>query len=576
MIQTLKRSLVSSDRSESLAVNRNSRTNETLRIGIVGCGPRGLYCLQSLADELVNSEVSQPVEVLIFEPADFPGAGNVYTPNQPAYLKMNFAAKHIDAWSRGESHDQERVPLVQWLNTQGESPAGPDDFVPRRDVGRYLHDCFQRVISKLRSVAEIKFHRDCVDSIEPEDRHWILGAGGKTYVLDQVVITVGHGGEPESAESSGESTNSIPVFPVNQNLNARTVQPNSRVAIRGFGLTSIDAVLAMTEGRGGQFKRGEAGWEYERSGDEPAVIMPYTRSGRPMLSKPDETIFVQPVQLEEIWARGRAAIDVTARPVTASAMVHQVWQSVTEAASSAVNFCSGRNSISASSVKGWFDHWCRQPMQPYGTLAAMQQSYAVSTGQIMPDIAWALGAAWRNLYPAIARCVSHEGLLAEAWPVFNTIGIEMERIAFGPPAENQGKMLALVRAGILDLNFITASMQCAAKSKPALVAGENRIEIDHHVNAVLPSPLENCSNGPVAKLLSDRIVQRIESGGGIHVDRNGNAIHDGTVVEGLAIFGRITEGCVLGNDTLSRKLHRHPDRWAKSIVEQIKQKEMTQ
>ena len=68
-----------------------------------------------------------------------------------------------------------------------------------------------------------------------------------------------------------------------------------------------------------------------------------------------------------------------------------------------------------------------------------------------PGREWALGHAWRALYPAIVSRLSGDGLAAGDWPAFLRLAAEMERIAFGPPPVNAAKLLALVEAGRVDL-----------------------------------------------------------------------------------------------------------------------------
>ena len=54
----------------------------------------------------------------------------------------------------------------------------------------------------------------------------------------------------------------------------------------GLGSTFIDAALELTEGRGGAFARNAAGaLVYSPSGQEPAKILPFSRTGLPMSPK---------------------------------------------------------------------------------------------------------------------------------------------------------------------------------------------------------------------------------------------------------------------------------------------------
>jgi hypothetical protein len=64
------------------------------------------------------------------------------------------------------------------------------------------------------------------------------------------------------------------------------IPAGAKVAMQGIGLTFIDAVLELTEGRGGRFERAADGTlSYKASGKEPKVIIPFSRTGLPMTPK---------------------------------------------------------------------------------------------------------------------------------------------------------------------------------------------------------------------------------------------------------------------------------------------------
>ncbi|WP_250926852.1 FAD/NAD(P)-binding protein [Aporhodopirellula aestuarii] len=559
------------------------RSSRDYRIGIVGCGPRGLYCLQSLADQLQQSVALPAISIVIFEPSEFPGAGNVYAPSQPDFLRMNFAAKQIDAWTRPCPSDSPRLNLVDWLKEHGHAADQPEGYVSRGLVGRYLNDCFQRVVEQLQRVATVNVLREAVSCVGRLTDSWQIRTGRTLFNFDDIVLTVGHGHWQDEATDTEKQTETtkpafIPTFPVERNLTEHCVPPGSDVAVRGFGLTWIDTALALTEGRGGEFHRAGNAWTYHASGREPKCLYPVSRSGRPMLAKPDESLFAPPQALNEIWMHGKQSLDAITRPITGQAFKEQLWPVFTDAAATAVNLCSGTPLTSQDDVATWFDRWCQSPMNSSVALETMKQSFAVATGQSAPDIAWALGAAWRNLYPALVRCINYGGLSSEAWPNFRKIAAEMERIAFGPPAENVGRILALVDAGLIDLHYLAGSMQLQSNEttddeagpKCLLVNGIATQPVDVAINAVLPSPQECTTLGPLQSLLDEKTIGRLHGTAAIEVDAAGRPLRNSTgVTEGLAIMGRATEGCVLGNDTLSRTLHDHPQRWAESVIKRI-------
>lgn len=535
-----------------------SDSQDALRttIAIVGCGPRGLYCLEKMVSK-AKKQGAPPLRVLIFEPSQFPGAGKVYDPRQPRYLRMNFAARHIDAWSCGQSGLRERLDLVGWLARCG-ATCDPNAFVPRSVVGEYLHDCFQTVVQEAGANISITLHQNHVDAILRDQRKWRLNSGEHSWLVDDIIVTVGHEGwRPGGKE--------IPVFPVEQ-LSEAAVPPGSAVAVRGFALTWIDAALTLTEGRGGRFEQQASRWQYRASGREPMVLVPFSRTGRPMLAKPDETRFPHPKSLQSVWQSGHKLIDRLKRPLKPDGIA-QMWTTICRHAALALRTVlpNAGGLPDETQIAAWFDRWCKGPMTNYSAVNLMRQSYAVATAQTSPDIAWALAATWRGVYPAVVRCVSHAGLTVEAWTSFRIIAVEMERIAFGPPAENLGRTLALIDAGLVDIAMLTAELT-NNDGKLALVTDQDTKSVDQCINAVLPSPQSIDPNGPLQGLLQQQKIQR-DLSGGIAVDSHARPlVNDEVSVDGLRILGRCTEGCVLGNDTLCRNLHGHLDRCVTELV----------
>ena len=429
----------------------------------------------------------------------------------------------------------------------------------------------------------------------PSGEQWRLESDSQVSEFDEVAITVGHEGWRRMTDADHPSTpRMIAAFPTEPHLNSGKILAGSTVAIRGFGLTAIDVALALTEGRDGQFIEHTNGYGYRRSGDEPARILPFSRSGKPMLAKPDESRFFLPQQAEAVWEAGRETIRSMERPIGCYDLTHVLFRTVTFSAAVATNLFRGPfvTPFSAASVEAWFAHWCRPAIAPHATRALMQQSFAVATGRATPDVAWGLGIAWRKLYPAIVEVISHGGLTEEAWPTFHRIATEMERLAFGPPAENVGRMLALIDACLIDLTFITGQLRHSLRSerhrshlelggsKFAQGYAAKQCEVDHCVDAVIPSPTQFRPAGPIQALVDEGIIEVIDNQG-INIDaagrpsiRNGFRETKRCQGNGLAIFGRSTEGCVLGNDTLSRMLHEHPQRWAKQVLQSIETRKL--
>ena len=85
---------------------------------------------------------------------------------------------------------------------------------------------------------------------------------------------------------------------------------------------------------------------------------------------------------------------------------------------------------------------------------------------------------------------------------------------------------------------------------------------------MLPGPGAAGHGGLLAGLIA-RGHARVEPGRrGLDVASDGGCrARDGSLSAGLSAIGRPTEDSVIGNDTLSRSLHPHADRWARRVVQ---------
>ncbi|TWT53789.1 hypothetical protein Pla22_14220 [Rubripirellula amarantea] len=532
---------------------RSTSNSDRFRIAIVGCGPRGLQCLEAMSRLLTTDQLSC-LEITLFEPASKPGAGRVYDPSQSHVLRMNFATQFVDFWKTDTNLPSRRSEsLIGWLSKHRPEWATADQFVPRAVVGEYLHECFTTVWKNLSQHALVEWKPTVVRRIAKTSKGWSIGDESDTRHYDHVVITTGHEGIRGSkvSDSNVEEPCESFVFPVERQLSKERIPAGSRVSIRGFGLTAIDAILMLTQGRDGEFVDGPRLPSYVPSLDEPSRIDVYSRSGRPMLAKPTAKVepitsdFWQPFK-EELMHRKSRHGELHFR--------NDVWRIVTTAAAALLNRA-GQN-YQSQHVDNWYRGWLHYKMDAASARRAMLQSYWVATGQRPKDIPFAIGESWRKLYPELVELIGYGGLESESWRCYDRTRCEMERIAFGPPAESVGMILSLLRSKHVCCHVL-------ANEDENLAA---QLESERRLNAVLASPSEFQPSGLLADLVETGVVKRDQISGGLVVDQAGCANGD---AGSLAIFGRATEGWVIGNDTLSRTLHQQIENWAQKLATQV-------
>lgn len=491
----------------------------------MGVGPKGLFALERLLAHAVD--LDRALDVHLFDPTPTLGAGPNYAVDQPSYLRINFAAEQVNMWPRASCRPAlvEGQGLSDWLGVA----SGEDEYPPRARVGEYLASGLQSLLAVRPANVSIETHRVRVEGLSRSGNAWSLNAAS----VDEVLLALGHAEAPIDG-----------VFPVSSALSEANVAPGCTVAIRGFALTMIDACLALTEGRGGRFTdAGPGRLTYEPSAESPARIVPFSRTGRPILAKTGPA-WVRARGLEEFPDRAKARAEAADGVAGLRVVISELAQELL------------------------FGMEAQSPgLQRPTAQAEIARSIDIATGQAHPDEQWALGHAWRSAYPAIVERFGRGALEGPEWPAFRALAREMERVAFGPPPINAMKLLALIEAEVVDLGYLGGALS-ERRDASELRDGENSIRVDAFVDAVLPPPgVSATSQPPVADLIDRGIVRTAAGRRGLELTGDVRCVSaEGEPVQGLGALGRPTEDWVIGNDTLSRTLHDEPDLWARRVV----------
>lgn len=537
------------------------------RIAVIGAGPKGLYCLERLAVELHRDSVFPPLEIHVFEPHPCPGAGPIYDPTQPDYLRMNFANGKIDMWPPNAEPNGGRSPLsgptfVEHLAAIG-IPGSAADYAPRRLVGSYLHEGFRRVVESLKAVASVNIHPESVISLNRQGIGFELRTAAQSLRCNEVLLATGH-----QSRNSPPSTGISP-YPIDQPGGVCDIEPGSAVAVRGMGLTAIDVALALTEGRNGRFLATDTHGhlDYQPSGLEATKILPFSRTGRPMTPKPHPGLMPETAAIVAACNDGARLLDKDG-----SSGFDRVIDAMVKSGESLLQYATGADGCGALIRDHLEELLSRQPIGCDEIILEMRAGVEIAFGQRQPGPDWALGTAWRGIYPALVRLVAARAL-DDDWRSFSALATEMERVAFGPPAENAARLVALVDAGIVDLSCAADPTLTDSESGFRLISGSAAKQADVLVNAVIDPP--GAAPHPselVAALLTAGLARSTAHSPGLEVSADGTCIGvSGEPTVGLAAVGRPTEGSILGNDTLSRSLHDTPAMWAQTITCRLRQ-----
>ncbi|MCC9311498.1 FAD/NAD(P)-binding protein [Kitasatospora sp. RB6PN24] len=274
-------------------------------IALVGGGPRATYALERLAATIDRLD-GRRLAVHVYELSGEFGAGQVHSTEQPhtSYLnrdgsRIGFAADHTVAGADPIRPPEERPTLYEWCRQRFRATGdaafdlAPGDLPRRRQHGVALREMFDRHVDELTKVpgVTVTLHAEEVTDLPATDdgRLDVVSTSGVHCTADRVLLVTGHSsndcaGEPgpEAYRAFAQRTGAgyVPsAYPLQQHLSPESLPAGSTVGCAGLGLTAIDQILYLTEGRGGSFDRVDGRLSYRAGGLEPATVHAFSWTG---------------------------------------------------------------------------------------------------------------------------------------------------------------------------------------------------------------------------------------------------------------------------------------------------------
>jgi uncharacterized NAD(P)/FAD-binding protein YdhS len=207
-------------------------------IAIIGGGASGVLTAAHLA-----RRARQPLEILLIEPTGVLGGGAAYSTQDPRHV-LNAPARVMSAFEEEQGH------FTGWLAVR-DYPYTGDDFAPRSLYRTYLQDVFREAHS--HSCVTTSIIKDRVLDMEvdrdADDGGLILRlCFGGIRRADRAVLAVGAPG-PATLTSLGLARGPRIVTDPWQPGSLHDIPPQEDVLIVGTGLTMVDVVLALSDGR---------------------------------------------------------------------------------------------------------------------------------------------------------------------------------------------------------------------------------------------------------------------------------------------------------------------------------------
>ena len=171
----------------------------------------------------------------------------------------------------------------------------------------------------------------------------------------------------------------------------------------------------------------------------------------------------------------------------------------------------------------------------------------------------------------IHRLADMEGVGWPAASVFADLASDLLRAgAERYPAcvvPQSGKLVLDFASYIIDMPGCLALIDCGKVDLSRLTKGPTP-EADVSLDAVIPPPgVPDSDDSLIGRLVRDGHAHVPPGRRGVELTADVTCVGaNGQPSEGLGAIGRPTEDWVIGNDTLNRSLHPHPDLWAQRVI----------
>nr|WSZ98940.1 FAD/NAD(P)-binding protein [Streptomyces sp. NBC_00857] len=560
-----------------------------LRVAVVGVGPRGLSVLQKIGELAGELPDGHTLDVHLIDPGD--GGQGAHPARQPAHLLTNTVASQVSMFADGSGPS-----FTEWAVSAGYRafdttyhPTGDDSgapvdehaYLPRWLLGSYLSWVFDRTLGSLPEIVRVVQHRDRAVDVEPvgSDRYAVRLARGFTVTVDYLFLTTGHcervpteedraHGEfvREHADRNPHLAYFSTPYPVDL---LQRIAPKSTVAVQGFGLTAHDVISELTVGRGGTFHGTGPDTEYRPSGREPRILLfsrqclPFSARGvnqkgvtgghRARFFTPDAVralrrirpdgrldfvADVLPLLVKEMCYAYREA--QRGRPVPPEG--YEPSEDERRIIEKLLDPLAGEEFADQAAFRRFFTDYVADDLA-HAELGNLTSPVKAATDVI------------RDTRAALREAVEFGGLTPASHHIFNTVYVPvMNRVSFGPPRHRNHQLLALLRAGVVDLaggpggRLVPDREQGRYTVRTDYPGGTETRPADALVVARLDAFHPERDRSPLTSaLLARGLVRPYRNGdfspGGLDIDETGRPFTaQGTPLRGAWAVGYLVEG----------------------------------
>lgn len=568
-------------------------------MAIIGLGPRGLYALEQYLRYSSKLSHTQHFHILIFEPQEHLGAGNVWRINQPSSNWLNISERSLEELpnrpeiSCASFHNPEFPSYKDWsLGNELTKETQPDVFPPRSKLGTYLNARFKTLAKELIGKDIISTYRENIHQIAFEKEKFLLtDENSSSYEADEVLLTVGHqptelSDQLKSWKEHASTASDILLFekayPIEHLTNEVKINHSSVIGLRGFGLSMLDAMRALTIDRGGEFIETDPRtleYSFKTIPKVPKRLIPFSLEGLPLAPKPLNKIIdtlYEPTQ-DELLNFKKSISEVgqgKTNKEDAQFLKNEIIKIVVRVYAELPNKIGNQTNpdeIKRVSLAWLEDEEFQHPLLLNHELKkreVIERFIQMALNRTAISLDYCIGQVWRHLQSTWYDAFSHADQSEETIAKVIALHERLKRYSYGPPLKSMQQLMALIRAGIMDLSYVTDPKIELVETGWKLSKNQKVAHVNCMVNCVLDSPKLLEINSPVVvNLLKNKLIEPIHTELGLDTFKNGLVkSKDRKKNIPLAVLGRLSKGSVVGVDAILECFDGQVSKWAEESV----------
>ena len=576
--------------------------NTLYTLAIIGAGPRGLAALEAVCLSLENLEHTPQFKLLIFEPSPFPGAGQIWSPAQVATNLSNIHERHLANGLAGRPEIHLGSVLIpafasykDWINyPENPNPKAADVFPSRSKLGSYLHERFDTLKNALAGAHLLELHPYAISHISSTSESCTLvDREGTSYTTDEVLLTIGHQPTTDSQQLASWDAHAQKhhlklykdPYPVGA-LETDSIRPETTVALRGFGLSMVDQVRALSIGFGGVFRADEETdrFEFLPSATAPKQLIAFSLDGLPPAPKPKNPeidLWFEPTESEMLnFTEAISSANKNPEAIQDASFLVAALGDLTASVYKRLGTKARPTQLSQKELAALTETLIRKPEEIQHELILSHAIEAIEALNALLDMAcgreaisldYCLGQIWRYALGVLYHKFTHFEFQDAAMVDLVKYIEASKRYSYGPPITSVQQLIALVEAGILNLDFVANPQIELVPNGWELHKNGKSALAEVMVNSVIDPPqLLKVNSKLIEDLVADKKVNPVSYKLGLHTREDGRIISKaGNTHQPIALLGRLAKGSVIGVDDLIECFGKPAQKWAEGVVSRI-------